>query len=490
MFDSLCRRFLEPYGCQTVHTPNFSRLARHSVTFDNSFVGSMPCMPARRELHTGRYNFLHRCWGPLEPFDNSAIAIMRDNGVYTHLISDHMHYWEDGGTNYHTKYNSWECVRGQEGDFWKAQVENRPTVEDLPGRADIYRQQEIINREYIQKPEEFPLAKTFAGGMEFLEKNHQADRWFLQIECFDPHEPFYSHQKYHEKYFDDYCGATFDWPAYAKVSETQEQIEHVRNQYFSLLSACDDHLGMLLDFMDEQHMWDDTMLIVCTDHGYLLGEHGWWAKNAQPMYNEVAHTPLFIWDPVSSKQNSRCDRLVQLIDIPVTLLDFFDQQTPDEMLGISLLPVIAHGAPTREAVLFGTHGQHMNITDGRYVYMRAPVKGNIPLYNYTLMPVDIRYPFADEELRKAQLSGPFAFTKGMPVLKTPAKEWFRIDFEEFPSVLYDLQVDSKECHPISDTETQARLIGEMVRIMKENDCPAEQFERLALEAYCSIPLSP
>jgi len=176
-------------------------------------------MPARRELHTGRYNFLHRCWGPLEPFDNSAVAIMRDNDVYTHLVSDHMHYWEDGGANYHTQYNSWECVRGQEGDLWKPKMQNRPSVKELWGRGGSRREHELINREYMQEPEEFPLAKCFAKGMEFLKTNHEADRWFLHLECFDPHEPFYAHQSYKEKYIDSYSAADLDWPPYAKDHE-------------------------------------------------------------------------------------------------------------------------------------------------------------------------------------------------------------------------------------------------------------------------------
>ena len=71
MFDSLNREMLEPYGCSRIRTPNFKRLARRSVRFDQCYAGSLPCMPARRELHTGRYNFLHRSWGPVEPFDDS-----------------------------------------------------------------------------------------------------------------------------------------------------------------------------------------------------------------------------------------------------------------------------------------------------------------------------------------------------------------------------------------------------------------------------------
>ncbi len=89
MYDSLNRHMLAPYSCHWTHTENFRRLARHTVTFDNCWVGSMPCMPARRELHTGRYNFLHRSWGPLEPFDDSMPEILKEAGIHTHLISDH-----------------------------------------------------------------------------------------------------------------------------------------------------------------------------------------------------------------------------------------------------------------------------------------------------------------------------------------------------------------------------------------------------------------
>ena len=101
MFDTLNRRMLPPYGCDWVHAPNFERLAKRTVTYDNAYVASMPCMPARRELHTGRYNFLHRSWGPLEPFDDSMPQILKEHGVYTHLATDHQHYFEDGGATYH-----------------------------------------------------------------------------------------------------------------------------------------------------------------------------------------------------------------------------------------------------------------------------------------------------------------------------------------------------------------------------------------------------
>ena len=122
LYDTLNRHYLPPYGCDWVHAPNFKRLAKKTVIFDNCFAGSLPCIPARRELHTGRYNFLHRSWGPLEPFDDSMPNILKKNKVYSHLISDHYHYWEDGGATYHTQYSSWEIIRGHEGDPWKGEV--------------------------------------------------------------------------------------------------------------------------------------------------------------------------------------------------------------------------------------------------------------------------------------------------------------------------------------------------------------------------------
>jgi arylsulfatase A-like enzyme len=174
MFDSLNRHMLPPYGCDWVHAPNFQRLAERTVAFDNCYIGSMPCMPARRELHTGRYNFLHRSWGPLEPFDDSMPEILKRNGVYTHLVTDHYHYWETGGATYHTKYSTWEGFRGQEGDPWTGEVMDPDIPEHVVPfegyRAKLFRQ-DWINRKAMAQEENHPQARCFQSGMEFIRKN-------------------------------------------------------------------------------------------------------------------------------------------------------------------------------------------------------------------------------------------------------------------------------------------------------------------------------
>ena len=95
-------------------------------------------------------------------------------------------------------------------------------------------------------------------------------------------------QNYKALYPHEYDGPHFDWPSYRPVQETPEQVAHVRYEYAASLSMCDAYLGKVLDLMDEYDLWDDTMLIINTDHGFLLGEHDWWAKCVQPFYVEAS----------------------------------------------------------------------------------------------------------------------------------------------------------------------------------------------------------
>jgi arylsulfatase A-like enzyme len=452
-------------------------------------------MPARRELHTGRYNFLHRSWGPVEPFDDSMPAILGENNIYTHLITDHLHYFEDGGLNYHNRYSSFEFVRGQEGDPWKAQVTppadipplTRKQASDTSSRqANRMWVQDWINRSYMPTVKEQSQTKTFKLGLEFIRTNHQAGNWFLQIETFDPHEPFFSHQPHKDLYPHDYGGPHFDWPSYGPVVEPPEQVQHARYEYAALVSMCDEQLGQVLDLMDELDLWSDTMLIVCTDHGFLLGEHDWWAKNVQPWYNENAHIPLFMWDPRSGKAGERRQSLVQMIDFPATLLEYFGLPLPPDMQGVPLRETIANDTPVREAALFGLHGGHVNVTDGRYVYMRAPAKpDNKPLYEYTLMPTHIRSHFGVDELKTAELTDPFSFTKGVRPLRFEARPW--VNAHPFGTMLFDLQTDPGQEHPIDDPEIEMIMIQHLIRLMRANNAPPEQFERLGLlEPYRAL----
>ncbi len=472
LFDSLQRGFLPPYGNDWVHAPNFARLAERALTFDRCFVGSMPCMPARRELHTGRYNFLHRSWGPLEPFDDSMPRMLKTNGVYSHLCSDHGHYWEEGGCTYHTQYSSWESARGQEGDPWKAQLADP----EVPPHLGSAMRQDWINRKHWAREEDMSQTKVFDQATEFLATNHDHDRWFLQVECFDPHPPFFAPQKYRDLYPTAYTGPQFDFPRYARVTEEERgAVDECRRNYAALVSMCDHSLGRILDAMDAHGLWKDTMLIVTTDHGFMLGEHGWWAFVNQPFYNTCALKPMFLWDPRAHQAGERTDRLAQMHDVPVTLLEYFGVPRAADMQGIDL-----GTDETHEGALFGVFGGQVNVTDGRYVYMRAPVaEDGQPIFNYTLMPTHMHRFFGPQELCGAELAPPFAFTKNHPTLRCPARPFFRSQYE-FGNLLFDLAADPDEEHPLEDPALESRMIDLMARLMAANDAPQEQYGRMGL----------
>ncbi|WP_106400488.1 sulfatase [Actinocorallia populi] len=464
MFDSLNRHMLPPYGDTLVQAPNFARLAERSVTFDDFYGGSMPCMPARRELHTGRHNFLHRSWGPLEPFDDSMPELLKNAGVHTHLVSDHHHYWEDGGATYHGRYSTWEFFRGQEDDPWKGVV-------GVAGHR-----QNDVNRRYMPTEAEHSQTLTVDAGLHFLETNLEADRWFLQLELFDPHEPFFSHRFYKDLYPHDYEGPDFDWPPYQKVVEPQAQVEHARYEYAALVSMCDRSLGRVLDFMDEHDLWRDTMLIVNTDHGFLLGEHGWWAKTVQPWFNELVHLPMFLWDPRTGERGTRRNDLARTIDIAPTLLRYFGLEPAPDMQGRDL----NSDAPAPRGALFGIHGGHVNVTDGRHVYMRASREAtNGPLEEYTLMPTHMKNRFGVHELKDWTPAPPFSFTKGLQTMRMPSGgSW--VNPWQHGTLLFDLVTDPAQEHPVVDDELELRMLGLLRELMREADAPSSQYERLGI----------
>lgn len=481
MFDSLCRRMLTPYGATDVQTPGFQRLAEHSLRFDQSWIGSMPCMPARRDLHTGRYNFLHRAWGPLEPFDDSMPEILKSNGVYSHLITDHYHYWQDGGATYHNRYSSAEFVRGQEVDECKAAI-FAPEFPDnydpsLSGWRKELDKRDFVNRSYMDSEEKMCTPQVFALAEEFLEKHHSADNWFLHVEAFDPHEPYFSSPECQALYPEEYNGPHFDWPFYRQVEESPEMVEHCKNRARAVFSLCDKYLNRLLDMMDKHNLWEDTMLIVNTDHGFMFGEHGWWAKNLPPSYCEVAHTPLFIWDPRSQHKNESRQGLASMIDMAPTLLKYFNLEPTVDMDGKDLQPVIENDTPVHQSLIFGYFGKEVNITDGRYVYMHGGPNGQ-PVYEYTLMPCYMNYRMSPELLATATFvpqTQSFPFAKGCPLLKIPQKSQ---GLEE--TLLFDLNEDYQQNHPLDAPDIASRLAGEIKCWMVKNQAPEEQFMRLNL----------
>lgn len=483
VLDTVRRDYLAGYGNDWVHTPSLTRLAERGITFDNHWVGSLPCMPARRELMTGRYNFVYRGWGPIEPYDDTLPGELRKNEIFTHLLTDHYHYYELGGENYHTAFNTWDFHRGQENDWWASHVDRMA----LPDHLGQLSQQNFANRKRQQKEEDFSGPKTAQAAIEWLENNKEADNWFLQVEIFDPHEPFYCTDKYREMYSDSYDGPIFDWPSYDEVHESPEAIEHIRKCYAGLLTMTDHWVGKICDRLDSLGLWDDTLIVFTTDHGTMLAEHDYWMKNIMPLYNEIVRIPLIMSLPGNAQAGTRNDALTQTIDLMPTFLDHFDCPLPPHVQGQSIFQTL-EGQSEREDVIFGYFGMAMNITDGRYVYMRNPVNEDAgPLYAYTAMPTGgLKTWYPREVYDKVEMGRYYGHTYNLPLYKIPTTGKVPKHHPDEASYagrnqMFDILEDPAQNHPMHDTARESRFIERITHHLKSCEAQTEQYTRLGLD---------
>ena len=117
------------------------------------------------------------------------------------------------------------------------------------------------------------------------------------VDEFDPHEPFDVPEPWASRYDPDWEGERLIWPPYAVSQEQLRALDrregqHLRRQYGAKLSMIDHWLGRILDVLDRHDAWDTTAVVLCTDHGHYLGEHGgFWGKPQVPVHPELGPHP-------------------------------------------------------------------------------------------------------------------------------------------------------------------------------------------------------
>ncbi|MFV0606268.1 MAG: sulfatase [Niabella sp.] len=520
LLDTLVRNSLECYNQFSpyistanktkIPTPNISRLAQKSICFDNHYVGSLPCMPARRDMMTGRLNFMHSSWGCLEPYDNSFARILRnETNVHSHLITDHPHYFANGGFGYHTCFDVWDFKRGQEGDSQYSYLHVSPSefknkyhpkyypTEDGSRRLNS-RTSHILNRECLMNDDEsqYPLVQCIEAAKKFLDTNHDQKDWLLQLECFDPHEPYTAMKKYREK-LDIAEEIVIDWPQYDRRTEDDETRDTISKNYMALVMMIDDYLGEIFDKLDEYNLWDDTCVILTTDHGILLGEHEWWGKNRQAYYQEIAHIPLIFYHPDYKDQaGTRRQSITTTIDLMPTLLELNGAEIPEEVTGQSILPLLKQESGEKRTVIYGMFGGAISICDTEYTYFLYPnhMDSADDLFEYTLMPENIHRPMSLESLRHMELVEPFDFTKDIQLLKISADKRYslRIPYDRFDDTagfgenktrLFNIKNDPQQLTEIHEKETEYRLKQQITQHLIKHDAPKECYTRFGLSAF-------
>ena len=529
LLDSLNKSYIGPYGNKKVETNNMNKLAERGITFENHFICSAPCLPASRELFSGRKNeFFWKFWGPVEPFDRLLPIEAKSLGAVTALITDHYHYWEPIVYGYHENYMYTNLIRGHEFDT--ASTEPLEDPEDYPQWVKSYlkwRKPEHNTVRYyrnvkrFKEEKDFHAPKVMQATCDWLDKNHSHDKFFLHVESFDPHEPFYVPEPYRSMY-GPYNEDFTCWPPYQNNKQlkkflnevSDEQLEFVKNQYSGKVTMVDRWVGKIFEKMDQYDLWKNTMVILTTDHGHAIAEP---RKKIQqygkqhPIFEDVANIPLIIYYP-GIEGGKRIDATFSTtVDIRATILEALGAKYDKELMvdGKSLIPVLKGEIKTiRDCVLYGTFAEGVNLTMWNLTYIRGfddkqPI--NIYTCSFPLLlsvsilmglseqfDLKINYETYEKLLGKIYsniISGFF-----IPGVKIP--QWkislpmflFTIGGstkEKQQNYLFDRRKDPNFQNNLAGNpeaeELEKKMIKKIIETMKKEGAPPEQFDRLMLK---------
>ena len=494
LLDSLNRHLVGAYGSDEFDTPNLDRLAARSLRFDRHHTGSLPCMPARHDILCGALDFLWRPWGSIEVWEDPITFPLRRAGVTTMLVSDHPHLFETGGENYHTDFGGWEYVRGHESDPWR-------TVPDpswagapaLPVREGWVHHAYDENRTWFREEADFPGPRTMARAARWLaEEAPAADRFLLFVDEFDPHEPFDVPEPWASRYDPDWDGPRVIWPPYTADAVAGGHLDeatarHIRANYGAKLTFVDHWLGRILDELDRGDLWDDTAVVLCTDHGHYLGEHDVFGKPAVPVYGTLGHIPLLIARP--GRPAGPVDALTTSVDLHATLCDVFGVTPGHRTHGRSLVPLVTGDADSvRDWALTGVWGQRVQVVDGHRRYARSPLPVNRPLSmwsnRWSTMPIPaypgLRLPRPDDRARLDRMPG-----SDVPVIRQPygvgdpVPYWGAAEVDG-RHLLFDTDDDPAEEHDRAGTPAEAEMEELLRHALADVEAPDDQYERLGL----------
>ena len=387
MMDTLRPDHLGCYGNRWVKTPNLDAFARESMVFDRAIPEALPTLPVRRSLFTGMrvYPFDKQ---PVEsergaagsgtgfmgiskmtipgcapiPRDNVTLAEMLrtvEEGmvedVATHdafrtaLFSDTAPYFSSPWMNYHRGFDCYSWVRGQILDSYclSHSVAKEDVDRYVPEwfRNDWYAQclpSYLANTSEWRDEEDHFGPQTFARAIDWLDRGRgMSGPLFLVVDSWDPHEPWDAPQHYVDLYDPGYKGVEMILPFYGSTKlMTEKELHHMRALYAAEVTMMDTWFGKLMNKLGDLRMLEDTLIVVTSDHGHQLGEHGIAGKCPAGMYSELIDCVLMIRHPHGTGAGLRSRALVQHHDIAPTILSFLGVVPPYEMEGQDLLPVM------------------------------------------------------------------------------------------------------------------------------------------------------
>ena len=422
MTDDHTAQMMSCYDKRYMHTPNLDRIAEHGVRFTSSYVANSLSGPSRACMITGKHSHANGFT------DNTTCVFDASQPTFPKMLQRAGYQTAVFG-KWHleslpTGFDKWEIVPGQ-GDYYNPRfIEmNGDTINQKGYLTDLITDKSIdwienqrdkgkpfcilihhkaIHRNWLSKIEDlhlyedrtFPVPRNFyddyegrpaAAAQEMsIDKDMdliydlKMDRddlnsslkptYLNMIKRMNPQE----RKAWHEFY--DSIASDF----YSRDLKGRELAEwkfqrYVRD-YMKVVKSLDDNVGRVLDYLEKSGLIENTLVVYTSDQGFYIGEHGWFDKRF--MYEESFHTPLIMRLPEGFDRRGDISEMVQNIDYAPTFLEIAGAPIPDDMQGMSLMPLLRgdKNVKWRDALYYhfyeypAEHSvkRHYGVSNGRY----------------------------------------------------------------------------------------------------------------------------
>ena len=339
ILDSLRKDHVGAYGDDRIKTPTLDAVAEEGLLFTRAYPDAMPTIPARRAIHTGMRTLPFKArWAPIPREQTTLAEILKKEGYHTALVTDTYHQFK---MNFGRGFDDYRRIRGQEGDPYK----DPSTISEewmreryvILGEGKKARQY-LANIQGRRKSEEDWFApKVFLGATDLLEEARRQEPFFLVADCYDPHEPWDPPKKYVDLYDEGYEGKELLNDNYGKDDYlTDRQLLRMRALYAGEITMADRWLGNFLEKAHDLGVMENTLLMIISDHGHALGEHGVTGKPAYALWSELTDIVFFVRHPEGKRSGEASDHYASTHDVAPTILGMLGIEPSSPMEGQDL----------------------------------------------------------------------------------------------------------------------------------------------------------
>ena len=374
MSDDHASHAMSCYGSRINQTPHLDRIAEGGARFDNCFCTNSICAPSRATILTGTYNHVNGVTTLATHLDGRQLTfpkLLQAQGYQTAIIGKwHLGH---GGIHDPTGFDYWNVLPGQ-GDYHNPKMIEMGQEKVLAGYAtDIITDLSLDWLRNRDKNRPFCLLCHHKAPHRPWEPDERHARLYEGEEIPEP-----------DTFEDDYAGRARAAaaarmrvdrdlnqtdlkqpvpPGLSVEAEKKWKYQRYIKDYLRCVASIDDNVGRLLDYLDEEGLVEDTLVIYTSDQGFFLGDHGWYDKRF--MYEESLRMPFLLRYPREVRPGTISPHMILNVDFAPTLLDCAGIPVPEQMQGASFRPLLRGHLPDewQSAMYYRywMHGAHHNV---------------------------------------------------------------------------------------------------------------------------------